>query len=295
LINSRRKSNRGSATAKAVKMKALSPFLPDVSTLSELFASAGIASSLPSARAGAALRGAALGGARADPGPSAVSPAGGLPLIRFPSRAPTITRAGTPAVAPSSSPALEVPTKGPARAVVAEPAPRGPASTAPAPAPNAHSERTAPSAPAPAANDALSDEVALRQIFGQNERATLPLQRRLEGFVEWLGGAVAARAAFVADADGLVLANRNAPESYVVATASLSHAEDTVLKSYIPRPPEGTTTMDLDETHFLQVIRVDTVVGRLVVGLIVAGPLSRSACAMVRRLLRLGVEEERPA
>jgi hypothetical protein len=258
-------------------MKALSPFLPDVSTLTELFASAGIGAIIAPPRPVDPSSTGPRGASAAAP-PSSAGSAEALPRIRFPAHAPSI----------------EVPAKGPARAGIAEPAPRGQASAPPpAAAPTlTPAARPLTSAP-PAASDSLSDEVALRQIFGSNERAALPLQRRLEGFVEWLGGAVAARAAFVADADGLVLANRNAPESYVVATASLSHAEDTVLKSYIPRPLEGTTTMDLDENHFLQVIRVDTVVGRLVVGLIVAGPLSRSACAMVRRLLRLGVEEER--
>jgi hypothetical protein len=50
--------------------------------------------------------------------------------------------------------------------------------------------------------------------------------------------------------------------------------------------------LELDETRYLQVIRVETVVGRLIIGVIVTAPLSRTICAMVRRLMRIGVEWE---
>ena len=48
------------------------------------------------------------------------------------------------------------------------------------------------------------------------------LQQRLEAFVDWLDVGVGALGSFVADADGLILASRNAPDTYAVATASLA-------------------------------------------------------------------------
>jgi hypothetical protein len=131
---------------------------------------------------------------------------------------------------------------------------------------------------------------AFRHLYGGGKRE-LSLQQRLEAFVEWLGNEQQAAASFVADADGLLLANRNVPETYVIATVSLSHAEQGLM-SYLPRPVEGATTMELDDRNALQVLRVDTMIGKLIVGLIVAAPLSRARCAQMRSVLRLGVEWE---
>lgn len=189
----------------------------------------------------------------------------------------------------------QIPAKGPLRASI----PPLDAAGAPATASGVHTipargSTTIPpvsTATAPLPAEQLSDEAALQLIFGRRDRDAPPLQQRFEAFVDWLATGVGAQASFVADVDGLVLANRNVPETYVVATASLSHAEQSVL-DYMPRPQEGTTALELDETRYLQVIRVETVVGRLIVGAIVTAPLSRTICAMVRRLLRIGVEWE---
>jgi hypothetical protein len=134
----------------------------------------------------------------------------------------------------------------------------------------------------------VTDDSVARRVFRSEGLAT-PLAERLSQFVDWLGASTGALAAFVADSDGLLLANRHAPEHHVIATVPLAFAEQTVRK-YVPSPSEGSTTIELDDTNVLQVIRVETTAGRLVVGLVLSGALSRATCATVRRMLRAGVE-----
>lgn len=265
-------------------MKAPSPFLPDVATLSSLFAAARVCAEDRSRLASAM--------------PAVASPGAATPF-RF------------PAVALGSAP----PSKGVARvapATRAEPTGQGTTvpmpmavartrtrpmptgSTASASARPTTERATIPPLPVPSSVsnvDSISHEAAMRAIFGPADRQALPLQQRLDAFVEWLGVGIGAIASFIADADGLVLTNHHAPENYIVATASLSFAEQAV-HGYMPRPPEGSTTMELDDANFLQVIRVDTAGGRLVIGLIVTAALNRNTCATIRRLLRAGVEWE---
>ncbi len=133
-----------------------------------------------------------------------------------------------------------------------------------------------------------SDEDALREIFG---REGASLQQRIEAFVTWLSRGAAAVAAFVADADGLILANRNAAEAYAEAVASVLHNEEAAFRS-TPLPAERSTVIELSDSRFLQVIRVDTAAGRLVVGVVGEEPLSRATCSQVRRVLRKGVDTE---
>jgi len=132
-------------------------------------------------------------------------------------------------------------------------------------------------------------EQIARTVFGMTGATKPSLEARLSAFVDWLVASTGVLAAFVADSDGLMLANRHAPDNYVVATVPLATAEREV-RAYVPSPSEGTTTIELDDANFLQVIRVDTTAGQLVVGLVVAGALNRATCAAVRRMLRLGVE-----
>ena len=260
-------------------MKALSPFLPDVPTLASLFAGAGIVASPESSER-----------ARAPSRPAAGA------------RAPANARAAAPASAPAAAAAIRfpvstvtatIPSKGPLRAAIPpiEPANgSGVHAIAPAHIPPRVSTTTPPAAAARPV-EPINDEAALHHIFGNRDRSAPPLQQRFEAFVDWLGTGVGSQGSFVADADGLILASRGAPDTYAVATVSLCHAEQSVL-DYMPRPPEGTTTLELDDTRFLQVLRVETVVGRLIIGIIVAAPLSRTVCTMVRRLMKIGVEWE---
>jgi hypothetical protein len=270
---------------KAVKMKALSPFLPDVPTLASLFAGAGIVSSPESSERERAPSRPATGArppasARAPAPAASASPAASA-QIRFP--VSTVT--------------APIPSKGPLRAAIPATIPpiepangSGVHAIAPAHIPPRVSTTAAPAA-ATRPVEPINDEAALHHIFGNRDRSAPPLQQRFEAFVDWLGTGVGSQGSFVADADGLILASRGAPDTYAVATVSLCHAEQSVL-DYMPRPPEGTTTLELDDTRFLQVIRVETVVGRLIIGIIVAAPLSRTVCTMVRRLMKIGVEWE---
>lgn len=280
-----------SVTVKVVKMKALSPFLPDAPTLASLFAGAGVVIPVE-----------ANDRERARPRPSGTSPPA---ASRQPAPAPTpatTAASASPIRFPVSTVTASIPTKGPLRASIPPLEPANGGTSSPSSSgvhvvpPRAHTGATTPPAtvavpPAPLATEQLTDEAALQLMFGRRDRSAPPLQQRFEAFVDWLATGVGAHASFVADVDGLVLANRNVPETYVVATASLSHAEQSVL-DYMPRPQEGSTMLELDETRYLQVIRVETVVGRLIIGAIVAAPLSRTICAMVRRLMRIGVEWE---
>lgn len=266
-------------------MKALSPFLPDVPTLASLFAGAGIAAPASESSERERPRPRSAGTSPPAVGRPA-APAAGAPAtptqIRFP--VSTVT-------APAS-------TKPPLRASIPPLDSSGPASgssasvaipTASVPA-RASGVITAVVPPQLAA-ETLSDEAALHHIFGRRDRNAPPLQQRIDAFVDWLGVGVSALGSFVADADGLILASRNVPDTYVVATASLSHAEQSIL-DYMPRPAEGSTTLELDDTRFLQVIRVESVIGKLLVGVIVTAPLTRTLTSMVRRLMRIGMEWE---
>lgn len=143
-------------------------------------------------------------------------------------------------------------------------------------------------ATAPEPRELGSDEDALREIFG---REGASLQQRIDAFVTWLSRGAAAVAAFVADADGLILANRNAAEAYAEAVASVLHNEEAAFRS-TPLPAERSTVIELSDNRFLQVIRVDTAAGRLVVGVVGEEPLSRATCSQVRRVLRKGVDTE---
>lgn len=110
------------------------------------------------------------------------------------------------------------------------------------------------------------------------------LDSRLDLFVSWLVGSTGAFAAFIADAEGLALANRHAPESYVVASASLAEAHGKV-SSYVPSSPAGSTTIELHGENVLQVVWVDTSVGRLAVGLVLPAPLERPLVHSLRDAL----------
>lgn len=157
-------------------------------------------------------------------------------------------------------------------------------------APQAPSAPSVSAAPPPGAHSLGSDDDALREMFGREGGS---LQQRIEAFVTWLSRGAAAVAAFVADADGLILANRNAAEAYAEAVASVLHNEEAAFRS-TPLPAERSTVIELSDNRFLQVIRVDTAAGRLVVGIVGQEPLSRATCSQVRRVLRKGVDTESP-
>ena len=195
------------------------------------------------------------------------APAARMPPLRFPA-------APVPRAAPTSP--SEPPTPPITRREV--PAPSGPpvvdlASLPPGPLPLAE-----------------LGEVAGMEVRGLDIQGET-LEARLDGLLLWLVGSTGAFAAFIADAEGLALANRHAPESYLVATAALAIAER-AMSEYVPRPSEGTTVFDLDGTNVLQIIWANTSAGRLAVGLVLAEPLGRALAATARRVLQLSVERK---
>jgi hypothetical protein len=134
------------------------------------------------------------------------------------------------------------------------------------------------------------DEADARDVIGPLSSSET-LEGDLESLLLWLSGSTGAFAAFVVDSDGLALANRHAPESYLVATAALGLAER-AMSQYVPRPTEGSTVVDLDGANVLHIIWATTSAGRMAVGLVLAEPLPRALAAKARRVLRTAVERK---
>jgi len=115
-----------------------------------------------------------------------------------------------------------------------------------------------------------------------------PVEGRLEILVSWLMGATGAFAVFVADADGLPLVNRHAPEDYVVATAALARAQEG-LGAFFPGMEEPSMIVDLGDGNVLETISAATSAGRLVLGMVVASRLDVNLVREARRALTLAV------
>jgi hypothetical protein len=119
------------------------------------------------------------------------------------------------------------------------------------------------------------------------------VELRLNTYLTWLKSSMGALAAFVVDADGLVLANHNAHEDHMLATVAIGNAER-ILRSDATLRAEGNATIELDGSHILQLIRTETRVGQLGVGLMVSNPIDRTKSELVRRMLRKVVAWEQP-
>jgi hypothetical protein len=117
------------------------------------------------------------------------------------------------------------------------------------------------------------------------------IEQRVEMLVDWLMGSTASYSAFVADSEGLALANRNAPDNYVAATAMIGRAQH-LLDSYVPAPVDGATSMELDDGNTLQIVWVSTDAGRLAAGMVLSQPLARPFCVTVRNMVRAAVANE---
>ncbi len=131
---------------------------------------------------------------------------------------------------------------------------------------------------------------SLRQILGAAPHE-VPIDRRLEAMLQWLIGNTGAFAAYIADIDGLPLANRHAPDSYVAATASLAQAHQEMAR-FVPSPVDGTTSIEIHDQNILEVIWAQTSAGRLALGLVLAAPLERTVAITARRMLKWAVDPE---
>lgn len=150
----------------------------------------------------------------------------------------------------------------------------------------------APQAPHPVGLSPLAeigDEEAALSFAGTATGETL--EERLDAFLLWLTSSTGAFASFIADQEGLALANRHAPDSYMVATAALGLAERSITQ-YVPRPADASTTFDLDGDNVLQILWVSTAAGKLAVGLVLGAPLPRALADKARRTLQISVERK---
>lgn len=270
--------------------------LPDPAVLDRLLAGAGV-------RAGRSVEVPSLDGdwVRFDDPPGAAGPA---PSIAKP------PATGQP-LAHGHSVAGAAP-MGAAATFAVGPAPRGPPAAAPPPptrsAPRAtlpdfqlHDHRevkprpaTLPPVPAhsaapvaPVASPEPSDEQLGEDVFGP-AGASLGVEQRLQKLVAWVMAGTQAGSAFVADLEGLPLVNRNTPEPYIVAIGPLARAQREIAR-FVPESPPGTSIVELDQLHVLEVVWADTSIGRLGVGMVVTDPLKHSLVSRIRRLAALSV------
>lgn len=271
--------------------------LPDPAVLDRLLAGAGV-------RAGRSVEVPSLDGdwvrfddppGVAGPPPSIVKPpvtsqplahghsvAGAAPLGAAATFAAGAAQRSLPAAAPAPPP----PTRSAPRATLPdfqlhdhrEVKARPAAALPPAP-PHSAAPVVAPSEP--------TDEQLGEDVFGP-AAAALGVEQRLQKLVAWVMGATQAGSAFVADLEGLPLVNRNTPEPYIVAIGPLARAQREIAR-FVPESPPGTSIVELDHLHVLEVVWADTSIGRLGVGMVVTDPIKHSIVSRIRRLAALSV------
>ena len=113
------------------------------------------------------------------------------------------------------------------------------------------------------------------------------LAERLEIFAESVRGATGAYAAFVADAQGLPLVSRHGSDDQIAITAALDRALAPIRES-LRGSPQGSVAVEIDRSNVLQVIWVNTEIGRYVVGLVLPQSLGGELVESIRaRLLPL--------
>jgi len=117
------------------------------------------------------------------------------------------------------------------------------------------------------------------------------IEQRLALLVDWLMGSTASYSAFVADSEGLALANRNAPDNYIAVTALIGRAQH-LLDEFVPAPVDGSTSMELDDGNTLHIVWASTDAGRLAAGMVLPQPLVRTVCVAVRNMVRAAVANE---
>lgn len=133
----------------------------------------------------------------------------------------------------------------------------------------------------------MSDERLLDEVLGPDARAQ-GVEVRLQRLISWLMSSTRASSAFVADPEGLPLLNLNTPEPYVVAIGPLARAQAEIAR-FVPDSPPGTSVVELDRQSMLEVVWVDTAMGRLGVGLVLAESLPHSQIDRIRRVTALSI------
>ncbi len=115
------------------------------------------------------------------------------------------------------------------------------------------------------------------------------LSSRIALGLRWIVGGSGALAAFIADNDGLALANHQAPEAYIAVSPELAAIQD-ALNSILPRPVEGALVVSVDERNLLQLIFCETAIGQLSVGLVVTEPLPAAEVSGIRNIVRAATQ-----
>lgn len=110
------------------------------------------------------------------------------------------------------------------------------------------------------------------------------LTEQLEHFVESLRGATGSYAVFVADSQGLPLVSRHGTEDQIAITAALDRALGPIRES-LRGAPQGSVSVEVDRDNVLQVIWVNTEIGRYVVGMVLPQSLGGDVVESIRRQL----------
>lgn len=117
-------------------------------------------------------------------------------------------------------------------------------------------------------------------------------EEKLEVFLHWLMGSTGAYAAFVADGDGLEVANRHATEDLLAVTALIDRLLTDARRS-LCSDCEGSVSIDLDETNVLHVVWVNTGDLRFAVGLVLTDSLEGALVRTIRKSFRAVAEPSR--
>jgi hypothetical protein len=139
--------------------------------------------------------------------------------------------------------------------------------------------------PQPPAADWPAEETATHGMPPLPLDPDAPLSERLETFLAWVVGSTGGFAAFVADADGLPLANKHGTEDHIAITSTLDKALRPIRAS-VSGDPQGSVAIELDTRNVLQVLWGATPAGRVAVGLVLPESLAGEVIRSVRASLR---------
>lgn len=115
-----------------------------------------------------------------------------------------------------------------------------------------------------------------------------PLERRLADLVAWAIDRTDAMAAFVADENGLPLANYESPEALIAAAPLVSQSLESI-GALVPSPAQGSAAIELEDHNALHLIWVDSGRGRIALGLVLADALRSEMIRTVRIALERAV------
>jgi hypothetical protein len=134
--------------------------------------------------------------------------------------------------------------------------------------------------PRPFVGSSADREVA----FGELHPRAGSLKDRLESFLDWTLGVTHSRSAFVIDAEGLVLAERQSDSELIAIASTLAHQLHR-LRSCLEQHDLGTIAVDLDASHALHLAEIEARLGRFAIGFVT----DREVPGKLRRQLQVGL------